>query len=101
VKPEVGPKKIQIDMEDDSNSSGTPKRKYSSESSSNHDKMYNVEDESPHQAKRERFDLIKSSSLVIQNKRNEEILKAKKVIEKPKIIKQDIVYSTLPFNERR
>ena len=31
VKPEVGPKKIQIEMEDESNSSGTPKRKYSSE----------------------------------------------------------------------
>jgi hypothetical protein len=35
-------------MEDESNSSGTPKRKYSSETSSNNDKMYNVEEESPH-----------------------------------------------------
>jgi hypothetical protein len=48
VKPEVGPRKIQIEMEDESNSSGTPKRKYSSGTSSNNDKIYNVEDESPH-----------------------------------------------------
>ena len=56
-------------MDDESKSSGTPKRRYGIELQSSpengDDQMYNVEDESPKEAHRERFDLIKSISLVI------------------------------------
>ena len=69
VKPEKGPSKILIQPSSNdskSDSSATPERKFS-RTSSPVDEMYNVEEESPHQAKKERTELVRNGSLVIQN----------------------------------